>query len=223
MKILKSAGYVLVVGIGAALLWLFRWLYINRVFADPTALKAEDGLAVQAAWAQAILSVLAVLVAIWVAKAQSNESRKLIEDEVLRIRAKEDQESNERQSLARTALDDAFEHCSAAVALLRKEDDGEWHVALHKLELGANSAAGDFARVSPVLRQTPSGALHCFHIEEMLAKFARGRAEFFSPLMVQGPHGVQIFNPEPLPDVAKEVATKIEGDLGMLLGHVRRL
>ena len=214
---------MLVGAIGAALVWVRRWLYINRVFADPTALKPEDGLAVQAAWAQAILSVLAVLVAIWVAKAQANQSRKLIEDEVSRIRAKEDQESLERQSLARTALNDAFEHCSAAAALLRKEDDGEWHVALNRLQLGANNAARDFARVSPVLRKTPSGALHCFHIEEMLAKFSRGRTEFFSPLMVQGTHGVQIFNLEPLPDVAKEVAKKIEGDLDILLGHVRRL
>ncbi len=136
---------------------------------------------------------------------------------------KERDESAERQSLAATALEDVFKNGSEAIALLKSEDDGEWHVALMKVESGANSAVQHFSRVSPVLKQTPSGSLHCFHIEEALEKFSRGRAEFFDPLLIRGPMGTKIFNLVPQPDVAKGVAVKIKDELDILLGHVKRL
>lgn len=223
MNVIKIAGCLLIAGFGVVSIWLCRWLYVNRVFADPTALDAKDALAAQAAWAQAILSVLAVLAAIWVAKAQANQSRKVIEEELGRLRAKEMQESEERQSLARTALADLFEKIPLIVTLLRQDDDEKWHQALRHIVRGANGAIEDFARVSPVLKQTPSGALHCFHIEEILADFSRGQQVFFEPLMERGQLGGYVFRKVADPDVAKEVAVKI-GDAGdTLFSHIRRL
>ncbi|HHA2422304.1 hypothetical protein [Stenotrophomonas maltophilia] len=223
MNAIKIAGCSLIAGFGAVSIWLCRWLYVNRVFADPTALEAKDALAAQAAWAQAILSVLAVLAAIWVAKAQANQSRKVIEEELGRVRAKEDQESKERQSLARTALADLFDKIPLAVSLLRQEGDEGWDPALRHTLQGAKSAIEDFARVSPVLKQTPSGALHCFHIEEILARFANSRADFFEPIMEPGAYGGYVFRTLTEPDFAEEVAVKISNAGDAVLSHVLRL
>lgn len=223
MNAIKIAGCFLIAGFGAASIWLCRWLYVNRVFADPTALDAKDALAAQAAWAQAILSVLAVLAAVWVAKAQANQSRRVIEEELGRVHAKERQESAERQSLARTALADLFDKIPVAVSLLRQEGDEGWHPALQHMLQGAKSAVEDFARVSPVLKQTPSGALHCFHIEEILARFAHSREDLFEPIMERGAYGGYLFRTPTNPDAAEEVAVKISNAGDSLLSHVLRL
>ncbi len=223
MNAIKIAGCFLIAGFGAASIWLCRWLYVNRVFADPTALDAKDALAAQAAWAQAILSVLAVLAAVWVAKAQANQSRKMIEEELGRVRAKEKQESEERQSLARTALADLLDQIPVAVALLRKEGDEGWDPALQHMLRGAKSAIEDFERVSPVLKQTPSGALHCFHIEEILTRFAHSRADFFEPIMKPGAYGGYVFRTAMKPDAGEEVAVKIANARDAVLSHVLRL
>ncbi|MDF2481388.1 MAG: hypothetical protein K0R79_1745 [Stenotrophomonas indicatrix] len=223
MKVLKALAYMLAASIGVGLVWLSVWLYMNRVFADPTALPPKDGLAAQAAWAQAILSVFAVLAAVWVARGQAKQSQKLISDELARVREKEEQESAERQSLACTALKSLFDKLPRVVSLLCQDEYEKWHDALVLLRSGSIQATKNFQRVAPVLNSTPSGALHCFHIEQSLQRFDNAMAEYFQPLVERDALGDVVFGKITDPGVAKEVAARIQRDEGALLNHIGRL
>lgn len=222
MNYLRIVVHVLVMCLLVAAIWLSFWLHDNRVFADPTALEAKDALAAQAAWAQAILSVLAVLAAVWVAKVQADQSKALIKSELDRTRSKELKESSERQYLARTSLDDIFSKFDEIKVALNEGDSESWSVALSTLESSAKNAQDDFARVSPVLKQTPAGSLHCFYIEESLAKLARPRDTIFASLLTMR-FGVQTIKEYASADVAKDVWTAIEKESDELLQHVKSM
>ncbi|CAM4150259.1 Transmembrane protein [Stenotrophomonas pavanii] len=223
MKLLRGFVYLLTACIGAGLVWMSIWLYINRVFADPTALPPKDGLAAQAAWAQAILSVFAVLTAVWVAREQAKQSQKLLSDELARVREREARESAERQSLACTALRGLLDRLPRVVALLCTDDCTKWSDALDLLQSGARQASLDFERVVSVLNNTPSGALHCFHIVQSLQTFGNALREYFEPLVVRNMLGDVVFADTVEPRVAKEVAAKVQGDEQALLRHIARL
>ncbi|WP_439426730.1 hypothetical protein [Stenotrophomonas sp. T8] len=223
MKVLKALAYILTASIGVGLVWLSVWLYMNRVFADPTALPPKDGLAAQAAWAQAILSVFAVLAAVWVARVQAKQSQKLISDELARVREKEAQESAERQSLACTALLSVFDKLTRVIALLCEDDYEKWEQALILLRSGSSQATKNFQRVAPVLNSTPSGALHCFNIEQSLLRFENAVTEYFQPLVTRDVFGSLVFGEITDPGVAKEVAARIQHDEQALLKHIGRL
>lgn len=223
MRVLKALAYILTASIGVGLVWLSVWLYMNRVFADPTALPPKDGLAAQAAWAQAILSVFAVLAAVWVARGQAKQSQKLISDELARVREKEGQESAERQSLACTALQGVFDDLTRVIALLCEDDFQKWHEALILLRSGSRQATKNFQRVAPVLNSTPSGALHCFKIEESLQRLENAMAEYFQPLVTRDDFGSLVFGEITDPGVAKEVAARIQRDEAALLEQIARL
>ncbi len=223
MKVLKALAYILTASIGVGLVWLSVWLYMNRVFADPTALPPKDGLAAQAAWAQAILSVFAVLAAVWVARGQAKQSQKLISDELARVREKEGQESAERQRLACTALESVFDDLTRVIALLCEDDYQKWPEALTLLRSGSSQATKDFQRVAPVLNSTPSGALHCFNIEQSLQTFENALTEYFQPLLTQDEFGRLVFGEITDPCVAKEVAARIQRDEMALLEQIARL
>ncbi|MDH0185931.1 hypothetical protein N7676_00525 [Stenotrophomonas sp. GD03993] len=223
MKVLKALTCILTASVGVGLVWLSVWLYMNRVFADPTALPPKDALAAQAAWAQAILSVFAVLAAVWVARGQAKQSQKLISDELARVREKEGRESAERQSLACTALQSVFNELTRVIALLCEDDYEKWAEALMLLRSGSSQATKDFQRVAPVLNSTPSGALHCFNIEQSLQRFENAMAEYFQPLVTRDEFGRLVFGEITDPGVAKEVAARIQGDEMALLEQIARL
>ncbi|PZS71977.1 hypothetical protein A7X76_07785 [Stenotrophomonas maltophilia] len=146
----------------------------------------------------------------------------MIANELERTRAKELREAAERQSLARTSLDDLFSNLEEINIALSQDDKNMWDKARLDLELAAIGARDDFARVSPVLKQTPNGSLHCFHIEESLAKFVGASKVFFEPLLTTY-GGNKFIKPWLKLDDAKVVAEAIKVEADQLLRHIANL
>lgn len=162
--------------VAVMLVWVSVWLWTNTVFANPALLEAKDALSVQAAWAQALLSVFAVLVAIGVARHQAQQGRALIESERARLRDIEKQESADRQALVASCLKDTLDGLVVLSDQIRANDSDGVEKSIAKVSALAHSALNALRRVFPVLSATPNGALLSYRIEVELEKLSKLRS-----------------------------------------------
>ncbi|MBH1853067.1 hypothetical protein I5V61_12405 [Stenotrophomonas maltophilia] len=162
--------------VAVTLAWVCLWLWTNTVFANPALLEAKDALGVQAAWAQALLSVFAVLVAIGVAWHQAQQSRALIESERTRLRDIEKQESADRQTLVASCLKDTLDGLVVLSDQIKANDSVGTEKSIARISALAHSALNALRRVFPVLSATPNGALLSYRIEVELEKLSKLRS-----------------------------------------------
>ncbi|HHA2894700.1 TPA: hypothetical protein ACOFC4_000262 [Stenotrophomonas maltophilia] len=157
------------------LAWVCSWLWTNTVFANPALLEAKDALSVQAAWAQALLSVFAVLVAIGVARHQAQQGRALIESERTRLRDIERQESADRQALVTSCLKATQDGLVVLSDQIKANDSDGVQKSITSISALAYHALNALHRVFPVLSTTPNGALLSYRIEVELGKLSELR------------------------------------------------
>lgn len=173
---MRKASLALFVFISAlAVGWVSLWLWNNTVFANPALLEAKDALSVQAAWAQALLSVLAVLVAIGVARHQAQQGRALIESERTRLRDIERQESADRQALVSSCLKDTMDGLILLSDQIKANDSAGAETSIPRVSALAHNALSGLRRVFPVLSTTANGALLSYRIEVELVKLTELR------------------------------------------------
>lgn len=161
--------------VAVMLVWVGLWLWTNTVFANPALLEAKDALSVQAAWAQALLSVFAVLVAIGVARHQAQQNRALIESERTRLRDIEKQESADRQALVASCLKVTLDGLVVLSDQIKANDSGGVQKSITRISALAYQALNALQRVFPVLSATPNGALLSYRIEAELRKLSELR------------------------------------------------
>lgn len=190
-----------------ALSWMCYWLQTHRSFIDPTLLSKEAALTVQAAWVQAILSVLAVFVAVAVAFHQSKLSRALSEEqhkrslELLtaewdRAAAIESERAAERQALAARVLQQLLDDAKVVADVIQRGRIQDWTVPVQKMKRIAEHTKSTFDRVTPMLAVSPSAALSCFIIGELVERLGSPWAEVLSDVTKQDAAGNRIPNYE---------------------------
>lgn len=168
----KAALAVFVVICALAVGWVSLWLWNNTVFANPALLEAKDALAAEAAWTQALLSVLAVLVAVGVARHQAQQSRALIEAERLRLRDIESRESFDRQALVASCLQETQTNLELLAEEIKKNRVDEAENLIWRVSASSRSALKALSRVFPVLSVTANGALMSYRIELELERLS---------------------------------------------------
>jgi hypothetical protein len=180
---MKKAGWIAGSIALAAVLVLIAWLASNRIFLDPTDLRKEDALVVQAAWAQAILSAFAVIAAMLVGQRQSRvnmeiadashrRSMDLVNEELKRANKAIGQESAARRNLARHALRPLVIQLKLgiqSVALGSQENVAD---KLRDIISATSTAKTSFEEIRKHLEADAKRALMCRRIAELLGECA---------------------------------------------------
>jgi hypothetical protein len=158
-----------------ALVALIGWLASNRIFLDPTDLPKEDALVVQAAWAQAILSAFAVVVAMLVGQRQNkvnlaiaNESHRksmdLVNEELKRANKALGQQSAARRNLARHTMRPLVIQLKLGIFSAEQGEQDDVEAKLLDIIAEASVAKASFEEVRKHLEVDPKQALMCRRI-----------------------------------------------------------
>ncbi|MFY0183221.1 hypothetical protein PV767_03965 [Stenotrophomonas rhizophila] len=178
---MRKAGWIAGSIALAALLVLIAWLASNRIFLDPTDLRKEDALVVQAAWAQAILSAFAVIAAMLVGQRQSRvnleiadashrRSMDLVNEELKRANKAIGQESAARRVLARHALRPLVIQLKLGVKSVALGPQENVEGKLLDIISAASTAKTSFEEIRKHLETDAKRALMCRRIAEVLGE-----------------------------------------------------